>query len=75
LIFYLERFYGQHLILHTLMGYLERVFNDYGVEGFTIVNPMILGKVKRRFFVEIYTSVLADIDYIGKMVDSIKMKG
>jgi collagenase-like PrtC family protease len=54
-------------VLNSTMDYLNRVFNDYGVEAITISNPMYIREVKRRFpNVEVCASVLADIDCIDK---------
>jgi collagenase-like PrtC family protease len=56
-------------VLKTTMGYLEQVFNDYGVKAITISNPMYIREVKRRFpDVEVCASVLADIDCIDKAI-------
>jgi collagenase-like PrtC family protease len=54
-------------VLSRTMGYLKRVFEEYGVEAITMANPLYIREVKRRFpHVEICASVLSDIDGIHK---------
>ncbi len=54
-------------VLNKTMGYLERVFEGYGVEAITIANPMYIREVRRHFpRVEICASVLGDIDCMDK---------
>jgi collagenase-like PrtC family protease len=56
-------------VLKSTMNYLERVFEEHGVEAITIANPLYIREVRRRFpDVEICASVLSDIDCVQKAV-------
>lgn len=56
-------------VLKATMKYLEKIFEEYGVEAVTIANPLYIREVRKRFpKVEICASVLGDIDSIHKAV-------
>ncbi len=55
--------------LDKLLGYLEQVHEEHGVEAITIANPLLIQAVRSRFpRLVICASVLADIDCVQRAV-------
>jgi collagenase-like PrtC family protease len=56
-------------VLDAVMGYLEQVHKEHGVEAVTIANPIYIKQVRRLLpDIEICASVLSDIDCVQRAV-------
>ncbi len=56
-------------VLKTTMEYLDEVHKEHGVEAVTLVNPIYIREINRRFpDIEICASVLCEIDCVQRAI-------
>jgi collagenase-like PrtC family protease len=56
-------------VLNKMIGYLEQVHKEHGVESVTIANPLLIKAIRRQFpDLVICASVLGDIDCVQRAV-------